>query len=107
MKRIVEKGNHVVFGPGDEDNYIENRSSGNRLALRPNGRGSYLMDVVFKGGERTSITVDSGAEESVCPWDWGSQFPVIEPQKWMRFKHAKGGDIPHYGAREVLVSSPF
>ena len=29
------------------------------------------MDVEFVGGEKTVITVDSGAEESVCPWEWG------------------------------------
>ena len=107
VKRIVEQGNHVNFGPGENDNFIENRDSGHRLKLRQNGRGSYLMDVHFSGGESTSITVDSGAEESVCPWAWGSQFPVVEPDRWMSFAHASGGSIEHYGAREVVVSSPF
>eukprot|EP00973_Karenia_brevis_P009006 1219967-Karenia_brevis.AAC.1 len=44
VKRIVEKGNHVSFGPE------------------------------FVGGGKTEVTVDSGAEESVCPWEWGQQF---------------------------------
>eukprot|EP00973_Karenia_brevis_P035595 4909251-Karenia_brevis.AAC.1 len=43
VKRIVEKGNHVSFGPGDKDNFIFNKGSGERLILIPNGRGSYLM----------------------------------------------------------------
>eukprot|EP00973_Karenia_brevis_P038942 5376048-Karenia_brevis.AAC.1 len=39
----------------------------------PNGRGSYVLKVDFAGGGPTEITVDSGAEESVCPWEWGGR----------------------------------
>ena len=70
-KRIIEKGNHVPFGPSPEDNYSINQTTGNKMMLQENGKGSYLMEVMFVGGERTTITVDSGAEENVCPWDWG------------------------------------
>ena len=105
-KRLVERGNTVTFGPGKEDNYIRNTSTGDKVLLRPNGRGTYLLDVNFVGGERTSITVDSGAEESVCPWGWGEQYPVTQG-KTMSFKSASGGVIEHYGKREVVVSSPF
>ena len=73
VKRIVEKGNKVFFGPKDGDNYIWNEDSGDRVELRPNGKGSYLMDVSFVGGGKTEITVDSGAEENVCPWNWGGE----------------------------------
>ena len=107
VKRIVEKGNHVVFGPGHEGNYIENKSSGRRLMLRPNGRGSYLMDVEFKGGAKTSITVDSGAEESVCPRGWGSPFPIIASVPAREFRNASGCSIAHYGPREVMLVSPL
>jgi hypothetical protein len=69
VKRIVEKGNFVRVGPADRDDYIENGETKEKILLRPNGRGSYLMDVNFVGGEKTTITVDSGAEENVCPWD--------------------------------------
>ena len=75
VKRIVEQGNYANFGPGEKDNFIENRESGSKVMLRRNGRGSYLMDVNFSGGDSTSITVDSGAEESVCPWEWGGAVP--------------------------------
>ena len=71
VKRITEKGNRVSFGPNIGDNYIVNDKTGDKLMLRPNGRGSYLMDVSFLGGKKTEITVDSGAEENVCPKDWG------------------------------------
>ena len=34
VKRIVENGNRVFFGPGDEETFFYNESSGNKLALR-------------------------------------------------------------------------
>eukprot|EP00973_Karenia_brevis_P007103 963086-Karenia_brevis.AAC.1 len=62
VKRIVEKGNHVVFGPKEEDNFILKKRTGDRLMLKPHGRGSYLMRVNCVGGDSTEIAVDSGAE---------------------------------------------
>jgi len=107
VKRIVEKGNFVSFGPKDEDNYILNQVTGDKMMLKSNGKGSYLMDVCFVGGGRTQITVDSGAEENVCPWDWGEQFETKPAEKWMSFRNASGGYIDHYGQRDVHVVSPF
>ena len=75
--------------------------------LRRTGKGSYMMDVCFVGGGKTSITVDSGAEENVCPWEWGELFGVTETTNPMQFRDASGGTIEHFGQREVLVSSPF
>ena len=108
VKRITEKGNHVTFGPDVEDNYIWNKSTGDKMMLKPQGKGSYVMDVQFVGGEKTVITVDSGAEESVCPWDWGERlFGTSAAENWMTFKNASGGNIPHWGKRKVKVISPF
>ena len=39
VKRICEKGNQVSFGPKDEDNYIQNISTGDKIMMRPNGKG--------------------------------------------------------------------
>ena len=44
------------------------------------------MEVCFVGGGCTEITVDSGAEENVCPWDWGSQFLVRVVDRMMNFR---------------------
>ena len=107
VRRIVEKGNHVSFGPKEEDNYIINKATGDRMMLKPNGKGSYMLEVSFVGGEKTEITVDSGAEENVCPWEWGSQFETKAADRWMHFRNASGGHIEHYGKRDVLVTSPF
>ena len=76
--------------------------------LKPKGRGSYAMEVNFVSEEKALITVDSRAEENVCPWEWGeSVFGTREASTWMQFRNMNGGDIPHYGARDVKVMSPF
>ena len=105
VKRITEKGNRVSFGPDVGDNYIVNDKTGDKLMLRPNGRGSYLMDVSFPGGKKAEITVDSGAEENVCPRDWGSEFPMRDVACKMRFRGASGEMIAHHGQRSVVVTA--
>ena len=107
VKRISEKGNNVSFGPGRDDNFIENKKTGMRIPMRETGKGSYVIDMVFSDGMSTSITVDSGAEESVCPWEWGSQFPVDTTGGLREFRNASGGQIKHFGSREVVARSPF
>ena len=46
VKRIPEKGNNVSFGPGREDNYIENKKTGMKIPMRETGKGSYVIDMV-------------------------------------------------------------
>ena len=77
------------------------------MPLKPNGKGSYLLEVDFVGGGKTVMTVDSGAEENVCPWGWGEHFPVVEAEKYLSFRNASGGAIDHYGQRNIKVCSPF
>ena len=76
--KICENGNVVQFGPSEEDNFIKNKVTGKTIKMRKKG-GSYVIDVDFvveevKDGARIlqqtgkgEITVDSAAEESVCP----------------------------------------
>ena len=85
VKRITGKGNQVCFGPGKEDNFILNVETGDKVFLRKNGRGSYLLDVTFVSGKKAEITVDSGAEESVCPWDWGEEYGLNQGGQKMLF----------------------
>ena len=47
----------------------------------------------------SEITVDSAAEESVCPKEWGSQYPTRSPSRWMKFVNASGGQMGHYGEK--------
>ena len=65
------------------------------------------MDVKFENGDKIVITLDSGAEESVCPKDWGSQFGLHKADQWLNFKGANGSKIEHYGQRSVRVLSSF
>ena len=72
-------------------------------------KGSYVLDVEFvlkKEGETVSlgkgeITIDSAAEESVCPKDSGGAFPLKESKRKMNFRTASGQDMQHYGERSV------
>ena len=66
-----------------------------------------MLDLKFVGGDKTELTVDSGAEENVCPNTWGGMFGMREPDQWMRFRGANGKWIAHYGHRDVKVESPF
>ena len=49
------------------------------------------------------IVVDSGAAESVCPWEWAGQFPVkaVPRDRQRNFLNASGGQMGHYGEKRV------
>ena len=106
VSRVVQKGNRVCFGPSVNDNFIENLATKRKFPLVSNGKGSYLLNVDFEGGKQTSITIDSGAEDSVCPKEWGAEFGLAEGRKIL-FRDASGNSIPHYGQRRVKVLAPF
>ena len=97
----------MFFGPEPRDSCINNKEIESRMPPRSNGKGSYLMDVNFVGGGSTEITVDSGVEQNVCPYNWGSQFGIDPPDRWMNFRNASGGYIDHLGSRRVEVVSTF
>ena len=84
-----------------------NKKTGDKMMLKPNGKGSYLMKVEFEGGGPTEIVVDSGAEENVCPKWWGEGFGLDRMCKTLNLRNASGVTIPHLRQREVLVESPF
>ena len=107
VKRLVEKGNCVSFGPDESDNFIENRNLKSKVGLVPTAKGSYLLKVNFAKGRETEIVVDSGAEENVCPKWWGDQFGLNGSGRMLNLRNASGGKIQHWGQREVLVESPF
>ena len=89
----------------EKGSYIINDKTGDRLELKENGKGSYVMDVDFVGGGKGRITVDSGAEENVCPVDWGQKFKVNTKVPAIRFRGADGNSIRHHGERLVVVTS--
>ena len=75
--------------------------------MRTTEKGSYMLDLNFVDGTKTEVTVDSGAEDSVCPLYWGDQYGLKPAKKWKTFRSAGGDMIEHYGERIVRMSSPF
>ena len=58
-------------------------------------------------GVATAVTVDSAAEESVCPRGWGEQFGIhpVSAGHEMKLVNASGGKINHYGSRQVAMQA--
>ena len=106
VERITEKVNHVMFGTQEADHYILNKATREKMMLNPRGRRSYVIEVQFVGGDKTPITVDSGPQENVCPWEWGKQFG-IEKVEEIKFRNASGTLMDHWGQRKVMLTSPF
>ena len=65
------------------------------------------MDVSFgeNGEDWIEITVDSAAEESVCPHAWGKQFGMGQVGQKMNLVNASGGEINHCGQSQVVVKT--
>ena len=67
------------------------------------GEGAVAQDIqaVLEEGVvgRGEIVIDSGAAESVCPWDWADAFPTktVPPGQELLFRNASGGRMAHYG----------
>eukprot|EP00973_Karenia_brevis_P081604 11313172-Karenia_brevis.AAC.1 len=61
-----------------------------------------MMRVNFVLGGETEVTVDIGAEESVCPLEWGQQSGCKIAEESLKL-NASGSFIPHWGSREIDV----
>ena len=107
IKRIIERGNIVQFGSKPEESFIYNKEAQVRIPLQDKGKGSFVVKGRFASGKETEITVDSGAEENVCPWEWGQEFGINQAVKRIRFRGAGGDLIKHWGERKVIVNSIF
>ena len=59
------------------------------------------------GVGRTEVAVDTGAEESVCPWGFGEAFGISKGQKQLQLLDASGNTIKHHGERVVNVKALF
>ena len=100
--KMEEKGNRVVFEQGG--GYIEHIENGERIKIRKKG-GAYVIDVVVVGGRKEEVTIDSGAEESVCPWWWGEEAPIKAATSRISLVNASGRPIAHYGSRDVVLQA--
>ena len=71
----------IIKSHQDGESFIMNKSTGEYLPLKHNGRGSYLLRVQFVGGGFADIIIDSGAEENVCPYEWGNVYGLDRENK--------------------------
>ena len=102
VARICGRGNKVVFDEeGGEGSYIENKRTGNRIKMRRKGN-AWVVDVNMVGtGQSAEIWVDSAAEESVCPQEFGMEFGMSKAETEVRLVNASGGRIEHFGGRRI------
>ena len=58
-------------------------------------------------GHWEKVTIDSAAEESACPKEWGEQYGVekVKPGREMKLVTASGQRIDHFGSRRVEFSA--
>ena len=119
VSRICRAGNLVQFGEESSECFIMNKKTKKKVMMK-RIRGSYAINVEFvrripgSGGDsklevigKEVITVDSGAEESVCPLGWGESFGLqkVKPGHEMRMINAGGGVMPHFGSRKVQFAA--
>ena len=69
--------------------------------------GAYVVDIVLADGTETEITIDSGAEESVCPKNWAGMYGLsqVKAGEEMKLVNASGKTIAHYGQRDVVFEA--
>ena len=119
VSRICKAGNVVQFGEEPSECFIMNKTTKKKVMLKQRG-ASYVIHVEFvKRGQGTdgeakfevigqeTITIDSGAEESVCPLGSGEGFGLnpVKPGAEMRMINAGGGVMPHFGSRKVQFAA--
>ena len=63
------------------------------------------VESTFRPVVAGEITVDSAAEESVCPKIWGKAYPLQEPARRLKFMNASGGSMNHYGEKEAKFTT--
>ena len=109
VDKIVKAENKVEFGPKEEDNFIQNTATGEKIMLKKEN-GVYTMKVLVKVGGRNlncTIVVDSGASECVMPKEWFPELPVMSPKKGIKFAGANGKDLGNYGRKLVEFMQGF
>jgi hypothetical protein len=61
--------------------------------------GIHAVEAGWRKIGADEITIDSAAEESVCPRHWATEFGTKGTDKKLKFVNASGGVMGHYGER--------
>ena len=98
--KVVEAGNRISMGPRPGDNFIENGETGEKIGLRVE-KGTYVFDVEVKGGEASTITLDSGAGVNVWPDRLQKHVPMQPRDPRLRMMAANGSEIENLGSKLI------
>jgi hypothetical protein len=105
--KVVEAGNRVVLD--QHSSYVEHIATGERMHLRKE-KGVYVFDVEFEDGDKSTITLDSGAGVNVWPRGLKDNIPMEAKDEHLRMFAANGTRIEHDGTKQVRfkgIASPF
>lgn len=101
--KVCRAGNRVVLDLEDkEGSYIENKTSGERMAVNVDKNETFVFKVQFEetGGEGT-ITLDSGAGVNVWPRNTLREVPMKPKAKGLKMVAANGSEITNYGQKLI------
>jgi hypothetical protein len=99
--KVVEAGNRIVMS--SSGSFIENERTGERMPLRTE-RGTFVFDVTYVGGQRGTITLDSGAGVNVWPESLLKEVPTGPPEAGLKMTAANGTSIPSKGTKVIEFS---
>jgi hypothetical protein len=105
--KVVEAGNRVVLD--QHCSYVEHIATGERMHLRKE-KGVYVFDVELEDGDKSTITLDSGAGVNVWPRGHKDNIPMEAKNEHLRMFAANGTRIEHDGTKQVRfkgIASPF
>ena len=106
---VEKKGDFVKNKPKKEGDFVKNKPKVEKEGDFVKDKLKSICAVSEAGPWKTvgpgEITVDSTAEESACPKNWGQVYKTKEPEKWLKFMNASGGRMGHYGAKEATFTT--
>jgi endonuclease YncB( thermonuclease family) len=105
--KVVDAGNRVVLD--QRGSYVEHVATGERMHLRKE-KGVYVFDVEFEDGDRSTITLDSGAGVNVWPRGLKTNIPMEAKNESLKMFAANGTPIEHDGTKRVRfkgIQAPF
>ena len=96
--KMVRNDNRVVLDA--DGSYIENKSTGERMAVRMQDE-TFVFDVEYEDGEKGSMTLDSGAGVHVWPKDARKHVPLLPRKSNLRMCAANGTEIVNHGRKVI------
>ena len=96
--KMVRNDNRVILDA--DGSYIENKSTGERMAVRMQDE-TFVFDVEYDDGEKGTMTLDSGAGVHVWPKDARTNVPLLPRKSNLRMCAANGTEIVNHGRKVI------